>query len=134
MLNYFRDFVAAFSKIATNILFKHKPFNHKLHFNSISKIKASHLYKISTRELTVIKEYLIKNLKKDFIKPLSSFFLLSILFVKKKNGDLKFCINYRNLNQLIKKNRCSLSFILEILAQLFSAIIFTKLNIRYTFN
>ena len=58
---------------------------------------------MSTRKLTAIKKYLIENLKKGFIKLLSFFFLSPILFIKKKNRDLRFYINYRNLNQLIKK-------------------------------
>ena len=41
-----------------------------------------------------IKEYLIKNLKKGFIKLSNSLYLLLILFIKKKNKDLYFYINY----------------------------------------
>ena len=41
-----------------------------------------------------IKEYLIKNLKKSFIKLLNSLYLLLILFIKKKKKSLYFYINY----------------------------------------
>ena len=45
-------------------------------------------------EFEKIKEYLIKNLKKDFIKLLNSLYLLLVLFIKKKNKSLYFYINY----------------------------------------
>ena len=49
---------------------------------------------MSIPKLEKIKEYLIKNLKKDFIKLLDFLYLLLILFVKKKNRNLYFYINY----------------------------------------
>jgi hypothetical protein len=55
----------------------------------------TYLYKISIPELKKIKEYLIKNFKFFFIKLLNSFYLSLILFIKKKNKNLYFYINYR---------------------------------------
>ena len=45
-------------------------------------------------EFKKIREYLIKNLKKDFIKLSNSLYLLLVLFIKKKNRSLYFYINY----------------------------------------
>ncbi len=42
-----------------------------------------------------MREYLVKNLKKGFIRPTDSPFLLPVLFIKKKDVSLRFCINYR---------------------------------------
>jgi hypothetical protein len=39
-------------------------------------------------------EYLVENLRKGFIKPSDLAYLLLVLFVKKKDGSLRFCINY----------------------------------------
>ncbi|ERF76509.1 hypothetical protein EPUS_08901 [Endocarpon pusillum Z07020] len=47
---------------------------------------------MSTRELEAMREYLIENLRKGFIRPSSSSFSSPVLFVKKKNGDLRFCM------------------------------------------
>ena len=49
---------------------------------------------MSSLELGKIREYLIKNLKKGFIKLSDSPFLSLILFVKKKDNNLRFYINY----------------------------------------
>jgi hypothetical protein len=55
----------------------------------------AHLYKMSTLELEKMREYLVKNLKKGFIKLLDSLYSLLVLFMKKKDKSLYFCINYR---------------------------------------
>ena len=49
---------------------------------------------MSTKELKTVKEYLINNLRKGFIKPLQAPFAALILFVKKPIGGLRFCIDY----------------------------------------
>jgi len=49
---------------------------------------------MSSLELGKIQEYLIKNLKKGFIKPSNSLFLLPVLFIKKKDSSLYFYIDY----------------------------------------
>jgi hypothetical protein len=54
----------------------------------------AHLYKMSTLKLEKMKEYLIKNLKKGFIKLSDSLYLSLVLFIKKKDKSLHFCINY----------------------------------------
>jgi hypothetical protein len=41
-----------------------------------------------------MKEYLVKNLKKGFIKPFNAIYLSLILFIKKKDKSLRFYINY----------------------------------------
>jgi hypothetical protein len=73
-------------------------------------------------------------LKKEFITISKSSFVFSIIFMKKTNESLRFCVNYRKLNQLIKKNRYSLSLIVETLTHLRKAQYFTKLNIRQAFH
>jgi hypothetical protein len=42
-----------------------------------------------------MREYLVENLKKGFIKPSDASYSSPVLFVKKKDGSLRFCIDYR---------------------------------------
>ena len=58
----------------------------------------------------------------------------SILFAKKKNGDLQIYINYRDLNFKIIKNRYLLSLIKNLLNRLAGAEIFIKLNIKHAYH
>ena len=63
-----------------------------------------------------------------------SFADVSILFVFKKNEKLRLCVNYRELNAIIIKNRHSLSFVIEILNRLCEAKRFIELNLMNAYH
>ena len=63
------------------------------------------IYQLSETELEVLRDYLKVNLAKGFIKPSSFSAGYLILFVPKKNGKLRLCVDYRKLNDIIIKNR-----------------------------
>ena len=57
-----------------------------------------------------------------------------MLFVKKANSSLRFCVDFRRLNNLTRKDRYPLPLIDKTIAQLAKAKIYTKLNIRQAFH
>ncbi len=69
-------------------------------------------------KLQKIKKYLIKHLNKEFISLSFVFYASLILFAEKKDKSLRFCINYKKLNALIKRDRYSLSLINETFAHI----------------
>ena len=73
---------------------------------------------MSHKELLVLKEYIEENLAKGFIQHSSSPAGASVLFVKKSDGSLRLCVDYRGLNEMIIKNRYPLPLIQETLARL----------------
>ena len=85
-------------------------------------------------KLQKIKKYLINYLNKEFIFFSFASYVSLILFIKKKDDSLRFCINYRKLNALIKRNRYSLSLINETLTHIQESKYLTRLNIIVTFN
>ena len=89
---------------------------------------------MSQNKLQQVKKYLEDNLKKGFIKASSAPMASPVLFVKKLNGSLRFCVDYRKLNAITCKDRYPLPLISETLAQLSKAKVFTKLNIRQAFH
>jgi len=56
------------------------------------------------------------------------------LFVKKPGGGLRFCVDYRRLNDITIKNRYPIPLIQETLARLSKAVVYTKLDIIAAFN
>ena len=54
-------------------------------------------------ELEAVRKYLIKNLENFFIVPSKSLFAFSIFFIQEENSDLRFCVDYRRLNAIIRK-------------------------------
>ncbi len=89
---------------------------------------------MSRDEILELRRYLNKNLSKDFIQVNYFQMIIFVLFIKKLEEELCFCINYWNLNTIIIKNQYSLSLISETLNHLSQAKIFIKLNIIFAFN
>ncbi len=89
---------------------------------------------MSRDKILELHRYLNENLSKDFIRVSRFQMIVSVLFVKKLEEELRFCVNYRDLNAITVKNRYSLSLISETLNRLSRAKIFIKLNIISAFN
>ena len=88
---------------------------------------------MSRDELLVLRKTLIDLLDKGFIRVSNSLVAALVLFIKKLKGSLRFYINYRGLNRVIKKDCYPLSFIYETLQNINKAKWFTKLNVITTF-
>ena len=69
-------------------------------------------------------------LDKGFIRPISSPWGAPILFVRKKDGSHRMCIDYRELNKVTVKNRYPLSRIDDLFDQLQGASWFSKIDLR----
>ena len=81
-------------------------------------------------ELKELKEQLKDLLDKGFIRPSISPWGTPVLFVHKKNGSLKMCIDYHQLNKVTVKNKVSLSTINDLFDQLQGASYFSKIDLR----
>jgi len=85
-------------------------------------------------KLLKVKKYLNENLSKRFITSSQTLYSFPVLFALKANEDLRFCVNYRKLNVISKRNRYSLSLIDEIIGKIVSCKHLTRLNIISAFN
>ncbi|XP_063800275.1 uncharacterized protein LOC134968692, partial [Pseudophryne corroboree] len=91
-------------------------------------------YPLSLPETHSMEEYIKENLAKGFIRPSSSPAGAGFFFVKKKDGGLRPCIDYRGLNDITIKNRYPLPLITELFDRVSGATIFTKLDLRGAYN
>ncbi len=87
------------------------------------------IYRMSYEELNELKWQLTDLLKKGFIRPSTSSFGAPVLFVHKKDGTLRLCIDYRALNKITIKNRYPLPRIDELMDRLIGAQYFTKIDL-----
>jgi hypothetical protein len=92
--------------------------------------KPQHIYLLSKKELTVLREYINENLKKGYIRPSILLARYPVLFVPKPNGKLRMCVDYRQFNTIIVKNRYILFLIHEMQNRIKRSKIFTKIDIR----
>ena len=78
----------------------------------------SSLYDMTKDELLILRKTLTKYLDKSFIRVSNSSTATFVLFVKKLDDELRFCVNYRELNNITRKNRYSLFLINETLKRI----------------
>ncbi len=130
----YHDFLNVFDREKTTQLPLHRSYDHKIELEGESQLSRSRLYLMSSYKLQKVKEYLEENLKKKFITLSKASFASSILFVEKKDDSLRFCVNYRKLNALTKRNRYSILLINEVLARIQGSKYLTQLDIIVTFN
>lgn len=88
------------------------------------------IYNLSSRELATLRVYLETALKNKWIRHSVSPAGSPILFVPKKDGSLRLCVDYRALNKVTRKNRHALPLISEILDRLTGATHLTKLDLK----
>ena len=126
----YHKFLDIFSKKASDTLLSHLKYNHQIGLlEGYKDYGHSFFSKMSEPKLQFVKKFLEKHLKKGFIKASSVSCLSQIMLAAKLRGDIRFCIDYRRLNELTKKDAYPIPLIEEILTQLKNAKIFTKINI-----
>ncbi|GKF33995.1 putative reverse transcriptase domain-containing protein, partial [Tanacetum coccineum] len=87
-------------------------------------------YRLAPTELQELSTQLQELSDKGFIRPSSSPWGASILFVKKKDGSFWMCIDYRELNKLTVKNRYPLPRIDDLFDQLQGSRVYSKIDLR----
>ncbi|GKB04538.1 putative reverse transcriptase domain-containing protein [Tanacetum coccineum] len=87
-------------------------------------------YRLSPSEMKELSKQLQELLEKGFIRPSSSPWGAPVLFMKKKDGSFRMCIDYRELNKLTIKNRYPLPRINDLFDQLQGSSVYSKIDLR----
>ncbi|KAJ0765366.1 putative nucleotidyltransferase, Ribonuclease H [Helianthus annuus] len=87
-------------------------------------------YRLAPSELEELSKQLQELLEKGFIRPSSSPWGAPVLFVKKKDGTFRMCIDYRELNKVTVKNRYPLPRIDDLFDQLQGSCYYSKIDLR----
>jgi hypothetical protein len=88
------------------------------------------LYRMATLELAELKKHIKELLEKGFIRPNSSSWGDPVIFVLKKDGTQRLCMDYRALNEVTVKNKYPLPGIDDLFDQLRGVCMFSKINLR----
>ena len=127
LLREYHEFATLFSWEKFNKLPSHCPYDHIISLLSDKEPLKGSLYNMSRDELLMLQKYLKEHLFKGFIRVSSSSAASPVIFVKKPEGGLWLCVNYRGLNNLTVKNCYPLPLIWETLNLMAFSVIFTKL-------
>ncbi len=112
------EFLNVFFKKNVDILSLHWAYNHVIHLKEDAQFSVFALYNISCDKILELCRYLNENLSKDFIQVSHSQMIAFVLFIKKFEEELCFCVNYWDLNIITVKNWYFLLLILETLNHL----------------
>lgn len=130
----YQDLRGVFSEEASNELPNHGTSDMKIEFKEGQEPRNTGLRPMSPAELEELRKYLEENLGKGWIRRSKSPVSAPIVFARKKDGSIRVCIDYRNLNRVTIKNRYPLPLIPELTDRLVGATIFTKLDIRQAYH
>jgi len=81
-----------------------------------------------------VQNFVKDQLRKRYIRPSKSPQTLSVFFVGKKDGSKRMVIDYRNLNDQTVKNNYPLPLITELINNMGSKKVFSKMDLRWGFN
>jgi hypothetical protein len=87
-------------------------------------------YRMATPESAELKEHIKELLEKGFIRPRSSPWGAPVIFVPKKDGTQRLCVDYCALNEVIVKNKYLLPRTDDLFDQLQDACVFSKIDLR----
>jgi hypothetical protein len=91
-------------------------------------------YRMFVEELKELKKQLTELQEAGYIRSNSSPYGALVLFVQKKDGSQRMCVDYRSLNDVTRKNKYLLPRIEDLLDQMRDARIFSKINLRSSYH
>jgi hypothetical protein len=89
---------------------------------------------MTTTELAELKEHIKELLDKGFIHPRPSTWVATMIFVPKKDGTQRLCVDYHALNKVTVKNKYLLPRIDDVFDQLHGACVFSKFDLRLGYH
>ena len=111
-------------------LSEHSKYDHRIQFLEGYKNYGNSLFHAMFElKLQFVKKFLEENLKKRFIEASSAPCLSPIMLAVKPGRGVRFCVDYRRLNELTIKDAYPILLIEETLAQLKNAKVFSKIDI-----
>jgi len=125
----YHEYADVFSKSKAETLASHRPYDLRIDLEKDSHPLVGTIYSLSKFEQETLKEFIDKNLTNGFIRSTSSPYGALVLFVKKKDGSLRLCVDFHGLNRIMKKDQYPLPLISDLLDSPRKAHIYTKIDL-----
>lgn len=113
---------------------EHSHYDHEIKLKEGTRPTYQKIYGLNEKQRQALDEYIKENLRKGYIRPSQSPAGYPILFVPKKNGKLRLCVDYRKLNDITVKNCYPLPLISELRDTLVGAQWFTAIDLKGAYN
>ena len=130
----YHDFADVFSKAKSDTLPEHHDYDLKINLEEGTSPPLGTMYSLSQVELQALRKFLDENLNSGIIRPTRSPHGAPILFIKKKDGSLRLCVDFRGLNKITIKDRYPLPLISDLLDTPRKARLYTKIDLRHAYH
>jgi hypothetical protein len=125
-----QDFQDVFSEQASKELPILEGAEHAIDLKAGAEPPYGPIYSLNEQQLRILADYLEENMALGRIQPSQSPAGAPVLFVPKKDGTLRLCVDYRGINKLTIKNRYPLPLIGELMDRFAGAKYFSKIDLR----
>ncbi|KAJ9520381.1 hypothetical protein QJQ45_000131 [Haematococcus lacustris] len=129
-----KEFTSVFPEDLPSGLPLARAVDHRIDLEPNKRPPVRSTYAMSTLELAELKQQITEMQEKGFIRPSTSPYGSGVLFVRKKDGTFRMCIDYRPLNRITIKNRYPLPRIDNLLDRLHGASVFSKIDLRQGYH
>ena len=109
-------------------------WDHSIELIKEKDISDDYVRTLSEKERKIIKKYIDENLKKDYIRSSKANAKQSITFASKSNNEIQLCIDFKKLNNIIKKRSSAFSLMTDLQRQIIRAKWFIQLNLKDAFH
>ena len=123
-----------FEKVELERMPTRKVWDHAIDFKETFKPWKRRIYPLSKNEREEVQNFVEDQLRKGYIRPSKFPQTLPVFFVGKKNRSKQMVIDYCNLNDQTVKNNYLLPLIMELIDNMGSKKVFTKIDLRWGFN
>ena len=119
-----------FGKIESKRIPTRKIWDHAIDLKKTFKLQKGRIYLLSKNEREEVQKFVEDQLRKGYIRPSKLPQMSPVFFMGKKDGSKRIVIDYYNLNDQMIKNNYLLPLITELINNMGSKIVFTKINLR----
>ncbi|QRV99033.1 Retrotransposable element Tf2 protein [Ceratobasidium sp. AG-Ba] len=130
----YSEFSKIFTEEEISPLPPHRPYDCEIILKPDAVPRHGPIYSLGPREDEELRKTVTKQLEAGLIRPSKSPMASPVIFVKKKNGSLRMCIDYRKLNDMTVKNVYPLPRSNDLIEKLRGAKIFSKFDLKWGYN
>ena len=131
---YYYDLCIVFEKKEADKLPPHRVYDISIDLVPGAQLYFGPIYSLTVEEKKALREYIKENLAKGFIRKSKSPAGAPVLFVRKRDGSLRLCVDYRKLNSITIRNSYPIPRISDLIESFKGAIIFSRLDLRSAYN
>jgi Reverse transcriptase (RNA-dependent DNA polymerase). len=130
----YHKYLKVFGKVESERMPTRKVWDHAIDLKEDFVARKSRIYPLSVMEREEVKEFVEEQLRKGYIRPSKSPQTSPVFFVGKKDGKKRMVMDYRGLNRQTVKNNYPLPLIADLVDNMGTNKVFTKIDLRWGYN